>query len=170
MPEHYDPPLPWTGDIAAPRRMFETRVRPEWIDEFDHVNIAHYLTICDHANWAFWNWINAPDGTTEARDGHEYAIVETHVRYLDELALGTPIHVTTQLLGYDTKRYLRFHRVYRSETGSPAATGEVKCLAFNLADRRAERWRPVVLERLERIHTVHTALGRPPEAGQGISL
>ena len=88
--EVYDPPLPWTGEIAAPLVLFRGKVRPEWIDSFEHVNIAHYLTICDHANWAFWNWINHPEGTMEARAGHEYVIVENHVHYIDELALGQP--------------------------------------------------------------------------------
>lgn len=170
MAEQYDPPLPWTGEIAAPLRLFETQVRQEWIDEFNHVNIAHYLTICDHANWAFWNWINAPEGSVDERHGHEYAIVENHIRYLDELALGTPIHVTTQLIGFDAKRYVLFHRVYKSAPGTLAATNEVKHLGFNLADRRSESWRPVVAERLEMVHTTHATLERPPEAGQGISL
>ena len=170
MAERYDAPLPWTGEVAAPLTLFRTAVRLEWIDEFEHVNIAHYLTVCDHANWAFWNWLNGPEGTTRARKGHEYVIVENHVRYLDELALGTPIHVTTQLLNFDAKRYVLLHHVYKSETGALAATNEVKCLAFDLAERRAEAWRPFVAERLALIHRSHAELGKPLWAGEGIAL
>lgn len=170
MAETYDAPLPWTGEIPAPLTLFRTRVRPEWLDDYEHVNIAHYLTICDHANWAFWNWINAPAGTIEARGGHEYVIVENHVTYLDELALGTPIHVTTQLLGHDPKRFILFHHVWKSETGALAATNEVKCLGFDLGARRAAPWRPEVAERLGLIAEAHAAVERPPQAGRGITL
>jgi YbgC/YbaW family acyl-CoA thioester hydrolase len=170
MGETYDPPRPWTGTIPAPLRLFETRVRPEWIDEYGHVNIAHYLTICDHANWAFWNWINAPQSAIADRGGQEYVIVENHVRYLDELPLDLPIHVETQLLAHDAKRAILFHRVFKSETGALSATNEAKLLAFDLQARRPEAWRPDVAERLALILAAHASLGAPAEAGEGIAL
>jgi len=170
MAEVYDAPLPWAGKIDAPLTLFRTVVRSEWLDEFRHVNIAHYLTICDHANWAFWNWINAPEGTIDARGGSEYAIVENHVHYLDELAEGTPIHVTTQLTGLDARRYLLFHHVWKSESGALAATNEVKVLGFNLKTRRSETWRPFVADRLALIEQAHASLDVPKQAGQGIAL
>ena len=170
MPESYDAPLPWTGEIGAPLVLFRGVVRPEWIDEFGHVNVAHYLTICDHANWAFWNWINHPEGAIEDRDEHEYVIVENHVCYVDELAIGTPIHVNTQLLGFDDKRYVLFHRVIKSEGEILAATNEVKCLGFDLSGRRPETWRPIVAERLELVSGAHDALDVPDAAGKGIAL
>lgn len=170
MAEDYDAPLPWTGRIDAPLVPFRCHVRPEWIDAFGHVNVAHYLTICDHANWAFWNWINHPEGAMDARGGHEYVIVENHVRYIDELALGIPIHVETQLLGFDDKRYVLFHRVFKSEGDALAATNEVKCLGFDLSGRRPESWRSFVAERLELVRDAHHALGMPDAAGKGIAL
>jgi acyl-CoA thioester hydrolase len=170
MAEDFDAPLAWTGKIEAPLTLFRTEIRPEWIDAFEHVNIAHYLTICDHANWALWNWINGPEGTMEARKGHEYIIVENHVHYIDEIALATPIHITTQLIGFDDKRYVLFHHVWKSHGNVLAATNEVKCLGFNLIERRPEKWQPSVAERLQLIHGTHAALGLPEAAGQGIAL
>ncbi|TIW77506.1 MAG: hypothetical protein E5V52_17450 [Mesorhizobium sp.] len=106
----------------------------------------------------------------EARGGHEYVIVENHVHYIDELALGTPIHVTTQLIAVDDKRYILFHRIWKSETNELAATNEVKCLGFNLTERRPENWRPVVAERLEQILQAQAGEEIPAVAGQGIAL
>lgn len=170
MAEIYDAPIPWSGAVKEELTLFRTQVREQWIDAFGHVNTAHYLTIGDHANWAFWNWLNGPAGTIEARDGHEYVIVQNSVNYLDEIALDTPIHVTTQLLDVDEKRYILFHRIWKSDGNVLAATNEVKCLAFNLAERRAERWRPVVAERLSQIHAAQAYLEIPKEAGVGITL
>lgn len=170
MAERYDPTLPWTGEIAAPLTLFRSEVRSEWIDDFDHVNIAHYLTICDHANWALWNWVNAPESAPEDRGGYEYAIVENHVHYIDELALGTPLHVTTQLQGHDAKRFILFHSVWKTENKTLAATNEAKFLGFHLKERRSVAWRPVVADRLALIAAAHEGLGVPDQAGHGIRL
>lgn len=160
---------PWTGDIAAPLRLVENTVRPDWVDEYEHLNMAHYLTICDQANWAFWNWINAPRQSIEARGGHEYVIVENHVAYLGELAEGDRFAIETQLTDFDEKRYILFHTV-RDAGGSAAATNEVKCLGFSLETRRPESWRSPVRGRLELVHAAHVGLGRPARSGQGIAL
>ena len=169
MAEEYDAPRPWTGRIDAPLVLFESPVRKEWLDLYEHVNMAHYSTIGDHSTWAFWNWINAPDDL-EARDGHEYVVVQSNVHYIDELALGSSLRVTSQLIATDDKRYILFHRIWRVEDDVLAATNEVKCIGFNLKDRRSERMRPVVAERLALIRDAHAGLGMPEEAGKGISL
>ncbi len=160
---------PWTGEVAAPLRLVHGTVRREWIDEYGHLNMAHYLTICDEANWAFWNWINAPRHTMEARDGHEYVIVETHVTYRAELGEGAAFAIETQLTDLDDKRYILFHRV-RAADGGLAAANEVKCLGFDLRSRRPEPWGDVVAQRLEHVHQVHTVLGRPEQSGASITL
>lgn len=159
----------WDGAIAAPLRLVSNTVKPEWVDEYRHLNMAHYLTICDQSNWAFWNWINAPAQTIESRDGHEYIIVENHVTYTGELAEGAPFCIETQLTQLDDKRCILFHRVLDGE-GNLAATNEVKCLGFNLHTRRPESWQPQVAERLARILAAHGALGVPAQSGQGIAL
>lgn len=159
----------WTGEIAAPLALVENTVKPQWVDEYQHLNMTHYLTICDQANWAFWNWINAPEQTIAARHGHEYVIVENHVAYLGELAEGARFSIQTQLTDVDAKRFILFNTVLDNE-GSVAATNEVKCLGFNLETRRAEPWLARVAERLALINAAHAALGRPAQSGQGIVL
>ncbi len=159
----------WTGRIASPLRLVENTVRSEWVDEYHHLNMAHYLTICDQANWAFWNWINAPEQTIEARAGHEYVIVENHVTYTGELAEGAAFAIETQLTDLDEKRFILFHKVLDAQ-GGLAATNEVKCLGFNLDTRRPEVWRALVDERLRLIQTAHLRLGRPDQSGRGITL
>jgi acyl-CoA thioester hydrolase len=159
----------WTGEVAAPLRLVHGAVRQEWIDEYGHLNMAHYLTICDQANWAFWNWVNAPRQTMESRQGHEYVIVENHVIYRAELAEGAEFAIQTQLTDLDDKRYILFHRVL-DEDGELAATNEVKCLGFDLRSRRPEPWGSVVARRLARVEEAHAVLGRPPSSGAGIVL
>ena len=159
----------WTGEIAQPLHLAEGRVKPEWVDDYNHLNMAHYLTICDQATWAFWNWVNAPAQTLEARKGHEYAVVESHIIYTGELVEGEAYRIETQLTDMDEKRFILFNRV-RHADGSLAATNEVKCLGFNLETRRPETWKSAVRERMQLVMDAHARLGRPEQSGQGIAL
>jgi acyl-CoA thioester hydrolase len=159
----------WTGHVDAPLRLVRGTVKHEWIDEYGHLNMAHYLTICDEANWAFFNWINAPRHKMEERDGHEYVIVENHVVYRAELAEGASFAIETQLTDLDDKRYILFHRVLDADS-ELAATNEVKCLGFDLRSRRPEPWRGGVAQRLAHVHDAHAGLGRPEESGAAIAL
>ena len=159
----------WTGDIEAPLRLVKSRVKSEWVDDYNHLNMAHYLTICDQATWAFWIWINDPEQTIGARKGHEYVAVESHVIYIGELLDGETFRIETQLTDLDDKRLILFNRVLDAE-GNLAATNEVKCLAFNLETRRPEVWQSRVRSRLDLVLAVHAGLGRPEGSGQGIVL
>ena len=85
-----------TSDV--PLFHLDTVVKPEWIDEYGHLNMAYYVLICDFATAAFWDRMNEPV-TLEERDGAEYAVVETHVNYMDELRAHAPLVVTTQAPG-----------------------------------------------------------------------
>ncbi|MCW0001757.1 thioesterase family protein [Pararhizobium sp. YC-54] len=159
----------WTGEVAEPLRLVENHVKPEWVDEYQHLNMAQYLTICDQANWAFWNWLNHPAQTIESRKGHEYVIVENHVIYIGELAEGANFVIDTILTDIDDKRFILFHHIYDAD-GNLAATNEVKCLGFNLESRRIEAWQPVVAERMKLVLERQIHLARPEQSGQGIVL
>ena len=159
----------WTGRVEAPLHLVESRVKSEWVDDYNHLNMAHYLTICDQATWAFWTWINDPEQTIEARKNHEYVVVESHVIYIGELLEGEEFRIDTQLTDQDDKRFILFNRVLDTD-GNLAATNEVKCLAFNLETRRPEAWQSTVKQRLDLILDAHGKLGRPEASGQGIVL
>jgi len=155
--------------MKEPLHTYETNIRTEWIDEYGHMNVAHYVTVCDQATWAFWQFVNA-GRQLEERNGHEYVILESHVHYLNEVLEGDPVHVTTQLLDHDDKRFVLFHRMWRDTDGMLSATNEVKGLAFNLPERRIESFLPQVRERLGRIQEAHRSLEMPDTAGKGIAL
>ncbi len=155
--------------MSEPLRLYETTVQPEWIDEYGHMNVAHYVTVCDQATWAFWHFVNDDRGI-EQRDAHEYVVLESHVHYINEVGLGIPVHVTTQLLACDDKRFVLFHRLWKSDDGALSATNEVKALAFNLNARRIESFTPQVQARLGALLQEHRSLPVPEQAGLGITL
>ncbi len=150
-------------------RLFQSRrtVKPEWIDEYGHLNMAYYVLVCDMATAAFWDEMNAPRGL-EQRDGCEYAVVETHVNYLDEVREGDPLLVTTQLLAADSKRFRLFHRMYHEEKGYLAATNEVMSLGFNLKTRGMMEFVPEAFARLQETLAAHAGLEGHDNIGRAI--
>jgi acyl-CoA thioesterase FadM len=154
---------------SGPPRTFETSIQPEWIDEYEHMNVAHYITVCDQATWAFWHLVN-DDRPMSERDGHEYVVLETHVDYIAELSLGEPVYVTTQLLACDDKRFVIFHRLCRALDDGLSATVEVKGIGFDLGERKIERFLPEVAQAMTRMAAEHADFGIPEQAGRGIRL
>ncbi len=146
---------------------YDSVVRPEWIDEFGHLNMAYYVLICDSATFNFWDIVNG-DRKLEDRGGSEYAVVEAHVNYLDEVREGDPLRIATQLLDADAKRFRLFHTMYHAEKGYVAATNEVMALGFNLNERGLEIFKDDVQERLQEILARHSKLERPGNAGRAI--
>lgn len=155
--------------MTKPLTLHETVVRAEWVDSYDHMNLANYVAVCDNSTYAFWELMNE-NVPQDQRGGAEYAVVETHVNYIQEVRLGDPLRITTQLLGADRKRYRIFHTMYRVTDDAIAATNEVMALGFDLNARRVSEFRPRVQANLQRTLAEHSVLVIPANAGRGISM
>lgn len=149
--------------------LYETTIKPEWIDYYDHMNVAYYVMVCDEATGAFWKYVHG-GADLDQRDGAELVVLESHVNYLKEVRLGDPVRVTTQLLEVDDKRLRLFHTMIHTTEGFVAATNEVKAIGFDLGQRRIMSFRPATRARLQDIWQAHQDLPQPSSAGQGISL
>lgn len=155
--------------MAAPLTLYETSIKREWIDFYDHMNVAYYVLVCDEATGAFWDYVNDGRGI-DRREGAELVVLESHVNYLKEMRLGDPVRVTTQLLEVDDKRLRLFHTMMHATEGFVAATNEIKAIGFDLGQRKIMSFRPPAMARLQTIWQDHQALPQPASAGQGISL
>lgn len=149
--------------------LHEDKVRPEWVDEYDHMNLAYYVAVCDWGTYNFWELANCGQPLDE-RAGMEYAVVETHVNYLREVRLGDELIVETQLLGFDQKRFHLFHTMKHKRERFVSATNEVMALGFNLNVRGIQPFTRRVQEELEKIFKGQRRLPNPANAGRSISL
>lgn len=149
--------------------VLERVVKPEWIDDYGHMNMAYYVLACDEATYAFWERAN--DGaSSDERGGAEYAVVETHVNYRQELRIHDPLRVTTQLLGADEKRFRLFHTMTHAEEGFLAATNEVMALGFDLNARSLMRFKTSVQQSMQDMLAEHSRLPLPENAGRSIVM
>ncbi len=153
--------------LASLPSYYQSVVEADWIDEFGHMNMSTYVLACDHATYGFWHYVN-DNRNLEARAGAEYAVIETHVNYLDELRLDDPFIVHTQLLSADEKRFHLFHELRHQEQGYVAATNEIMSLSFNLNTRSVMPFVGQVRDNLQALLREHAAIARHKNAGRSI--
>ena len=140
-------------------------VQPEWIDFIQHMNVAYYVLAVDHGIDALWDTFGITQEYVASEQGSTFA-VECHVTYQRELHEGDPYIITTQVLGYDTKRIHQFQRLYQARDGFLSATCEWMNLHVDLDSRRVSPWPAEILARIEAYARAQPAQPRPDEAGR----
>ncbi|MDJ0751354.1 MAG: thioesterase family protein [Woeseiaceae bacterium] len=127
--------------------VYDTKVKPEWIDHNGHMNVAYFVLAFDEATDAVYEtWgigLDYPDTS-----GCSVFTLGMNVDYLGELFEGDAIRVETTLVDRDAKRIHYFHRMIRTETGRPAATNECLCMNVDLATRKARAFPEDVAKKL----------------------
>ncbi len=161
--------LPMPTQSPAPLCLYRTVVLPEWLDYNGHMNIAYYVLVFDHATDALIDYLGMDRDYREHRRCSTF-VVETHVNFQRELVAGDPLHITTQLLGFDSKRIHYFHYMHHSEQDFLAATTELILIHVDLTQRRSAPMPLQVLDRLGMVMTQHLQLPRPPQAGRVIGV
>ena len=155
--------------VTAPFEACRDRVRAEWIDDNQHMNLGYYVVAFDWATDAWFDHMGFDEAHRRARCVASFAL-ECHVCYLRELRAGDPIRYTTQLLGFDDKRFHFFHRMWHAEEGYLAATNEIINLHVDWSTRRGAPMAREILQRLEELGEAHFKLPRPTQAGRRIGL
>lgn len=155
-----------TADIASPLRLHEVRVPPEWLDYNGHMHESRYLQVFGDAADALFRFVGIDSEYLAA--GGSYYTVETHLTLLRQVLAEERLHVTTQLLGHDSKRLHAFHSLYRSTDGVLLATAEQMYLHVDTTAGRAGAAADAVLARVARIAEAHAGLPPPERAGRRI--
>ncbi|MCP5158352.1 MAG: thioesterase family protein [Gammaproteobacteria bacterium] len=155
--------------IESPLCLYTGIVPPEWIDYNGHMNVAYYVLAFDHATDAFMDYLSLDQSYRESQQCSAF-VVESHINYQRELMAGDPMRITTQLLGFDSKRIHYFHRLYHAKRGFLSATTELMVIHVDLTERRSARMPLAVLDRLNAVMTQHIQLSRPLQSGRVIGV
>ena len=154
-----------TMRIESPLCLYTDVVPPKWIDYNGHMNVAYYVLAFDYATDAFMECLGMGRDYQERQRCSTF-VVETHVNYQRELVAGDPMRITTQLLGFDSKRIHYFHRLYHAARGFLSATTELMVIHVDLAERHSAPMPLPVLDRLSALMAAHMQLPRPPQSGR----
>lgn len=101
----------------------EQAVLPEWIDHNDHMNVAYYVLIFDHALDEFLDEIELTREYRKSANSTVY-VLETHVTYIQEVHLDDPLEMYVRVLDCDEKRMHLFLEMRHRDKGFLAATSE----------------------------------------------
>ncbi len=149
--------------------IWRERVRGEWCDYNNHLNLAYYILIFDHATDAFYDAMGMGRSYRESSGCTTFAL-EAHTTYLSEIFEGDEVLCTTQLLDHDEKRLHYFHRLYRARTGELAATTELMAAHVDLRHRRTASMPPEIVDGLSRLLAEHRGFPRPRQQGRVIGI
>lgn len=158
-----------TDTIPAPFDTYRDLVRPEWIDNNGHMNMAYYVLVFDDATDAWFDWVGLGRAHRQAHPITTFCL-EAHVTYHREVREGDALRLTTRLLGYDAKRLHYFHEMYHATERYLVATNELMSLHVSQLTRRATPMTAAILGRLAQIQAVHDRLPRPPQVGRIMGL
>ena len=161
--------LTMTHNIPAPLELYTTTVQPEWLDYNNHMTEGFYAVVFAHASDEFIDYVGL-DAAYRSRTNCTVYTAESHISYLRELKLGSPLRFTTQLLGYDAKRMHIFHRMFHAEDGFLTAVFETMMLHVDQTKGRVVPMPPEILAKFAAIQASHQRLPRPDKVGKGIAM
>jgi acyl-CoA thioester hydrolase len=156
------------GGIPAPFTGHAATVRPEWIDENGHMNMAYYIVVFDGAIDHLWAAIGLGQPYRE-RTQHGTFAAESHIIYKTELLLGDEMQVSTQILAVDSKRIHLAHEMQRPD-GTVVAQQEVMLLHVSLKTRRVVPFLPETAGLIAAAAQAHAALPRPDWVGRRVAM
>ena len=149
-------------------RTVDRYVPLDWVDYNGHMNEARYLQAFGDATDRMMEIVGC-DADYIATGG-SFFTAETHIRHVDEVGVGAPIVVETQVLQGAGKKMHLFHFMRHRDDGRLLATGEHMLLHVSLETRKTAPPPDWMAEKLGAIAAAHAALDRPEGAGAAVGV
>lgn len=146
----------WTGEVIE-----------DWIDYNQHMSEGFYGLVFGMASDEYLLRIGFDETYRESTGGAFYT-VETHISFLDELALGTPLEVRTAVVGVDAIRLHLFHQLVRTADDVIAATQESLMLHVDTSIDRVGPMTDAVMAVAEADARDHDGIVDPDDIGKVI--
>lgn len=143
-------------------------VRAEWIDYNDHMNVAYYVLMFDHATDVALARLGLDEAYRLAANASVF-VAEAHVTYEAEVCAGEEVSIASHLLDADERRLILYHEMMRVADGRLAASNEVLCVHVHLQSRRSLPFSPAIASRIAAARP-DPLRPRPARAGRAISL
>ena len=153
----------------APFDAYRDCVRPEWIDENQHLNMGYYLVVFDFATDAWLAHIGIDDQHKREQRVTTFTL-EAHINYLREVREGDPLAFSTQLLGFDEKRIHYVHTMRHAVEGFVAATNELMSLHVSQETRRAAPMSTTIRKCLTHLLGEHDQQVPPDQVGRHVGF
>ena len=142
-------------------------VLPEWIDSYDHMNMARYVELFDRATDVVLGEVGFGPAYT-ARTRHGLFTVDVRIRYLEELTVGMTVAVRLRLVGCDHVRLHLWLEMFDEGSDRRFATQEQMSLHASLERRRTVPFSAGQRARLDEVVALHR--GEPGQAARALCM
>jgi acyl-CoA thioester hydrolase len=150
--------------------IYTCSINPAWLDYNNHLNVAYYVLIFDHAGEALVRKLGLGQKVTQAT-GISWVVLENHIAYNREVGPDASVEVRFQLLDHDAKRmHLYFEMHVRGQGGYLASTLEQMLMCMDLKRRRATAFPDTVMSNITALAKAHAILDRPAHLGRRIGI
>ena len=157
-----------THNICAPYED-ELEVKPAWLDDNGHMNVAYYVHAFDDGGECFFRDLGI--GWDYTREGRaSIFMMQCDLDFYRELFAGDVLRVTTQLIDWNHKFVHTYQALYHREANYLAASAEMLFIHVSLKDRRSMPLPVAVQDKLNAIMRIHARLARPPQLGRKIAI
>lgn len=129
-------------------------VQPDWIDSYDHMNMARYVALFDRAADALLDQVGVGPAYT-ARTRHGLFTVDVRIRYLKELRVGASVAVRLRMVGCDHVRLHTWLEMLEEGSDALCATQEQMSLHASLEQRKTVPFSAEQRAALERVVALH---------------
>lgn len=154
------------------QKIYSTRIKPEWLDYNNHMNVAYYVLIFDKAGENLASDIGLGEAFTQ-ETGISWMVLENHVTYNNEVVLDQPVDVRFQLLDHDNKRlHLYFEMYAKNDDGSEylASTLEQMMMCVDLNVRKSCNFPESIAKRIRHLADEQSNFSKPETIGRTIGI
>jgi acyl-CoA thioester hydrolase len=120
----------WEDEVA--------RVKPEWVDSNDHLNMGYYLVVFDQQTDRLWPVLGL--GRSLRAQGLTTFAVEAWLDYQREMREGDLIGAESRILQFDAKRLMIEHRMFHHAEGWTSSAHEALFLCVDVVSRKVAAW------------------------------
>lgn len=152
-------------------RLFDGRVRSEWIDYNGHLYDGYYAVIFANATDEFLVRIGL-DGPTREATRHTIYTLEMHVSFLKEMKLDAAFSIDGQILDHDHKRVRLFLTMHDVARDLVAATCELMLMSIDQSgeEPRSAPWLAATAGLVEGFAREDAGKPMPETAGRAIAI
>lgn len=144
-------------------------VKPEWLDDNGHMNVAYYMSAFDDGGEVFFR--DCGIGWDYTREGvGSIFIASCNLDFRRELFDGDQLRVTTQLVDWAPRLVHTYQALYHRDQGYLAASAEMLFVHVSFADRKSVNMPESSQSRLTEIATPHSKLPTPENLGRKIGI
>lgn len=152
--------------------IYRTRIKPEWLDYNNHMNVAYYVLIFDLAGVELASQLGLSEAVTKTTN-ISWMVLENHITYNNEVMLDQPVEIHCQLIDHDHKRlHLYFEMIAQQQDGSKylASTLEQMAMCVDLSSRCSCSFPKTISQRIQTMAQQQATLPAPSGIGRTIGI